>query len=148
MVIDRFNIADMGECVSLFKQAFSVEPWNEYWSDSQAKMRLECIYNTPYFFGLTVWEEAEILGFCMGNAEPYLAKKVFSLREICIKPNRQCNGIGSSLLVELINRLNIEGITDINLTTKPGSRLERFYLNNGFVKDELEALYTNASAIT
>ena len=147
-MINSFNFTDLGECVSLFKQAFSIEPWNENWTESQAKLRLECIFNTPYFFGLTVWEEEEILGFCMGNAEPYLAKKVFSLREICIKPDKQCNGIGSNLLAELVNRLNIEGITEVNLTTKPGSRVERFYLNNGFVKDELEALYINESAIT
>lgn len=71
---------DIDSCAKLFAQVFSSEPWREPWTDEHAYIRLSHFYNSKGFLGVLL--EERILGFALGNWEPFYFGNIFSLREM------------------------------------------------------------------
>ncbi len=132
MKYDNVDLTNIEACAELCCDAFSKAPWSEQWEYPQALDRLNGIFSTPDFIGLCVLERGEVVGFCMGNIEPFMEKKLYLLREMCISGKYQGKGIGTTLLQNLERKLSSEGVSGINLLTKPDTITEKFYLNNGY----------------
>lgn len=147
MQLKELKKKDISGCVDLFKEVFSLAPWNEEWTADQVIERLQCIADTPYYMGFSIQEGSNVLGFCMGNSEPYMSKKVFLLREMCVKPVLQGDGIGTMLLSHLEKSLLSQGINSIYLSTKPGSNTESFYLKHKYERNESESMYSKTIII-
>ena len=132
---------DLNICAEIFSRTFSSEPWNEKWSTTSALERLEHFYLSKGFYGI-VAEEDTVVGFVVGNSEPYYTGSIFYLREMCTDIDYQCKGVGKQLLLCLEDNLKSKLIHDIYLLTERNLPAAHFYQNRGFKIDENTGSYS------
>ena len=131
---------DIEGCAKLFTQVFSGEPWNEPWTKEQACNRLSHFYNSAGFLGVLI-EKEQILGFALGNWEPFYFGNMFYLREMCTAPEVQSQGIGGQVYSALENELIANSIKSIYLTTERQIPAASFYKRHGFQHSEDMGFY-------
>ncbi|KST66823.1 hypothetical protein BC008_36505 [Mastigocoleus testarum BC008] len=134
-------------CANLLVQVFNKEPWNESWSFDSARTLLWEIFHTPGFVGFVFCDRKkllqvdskmlqagqELLGFIAGYSEQSCNYRRFFLREICVRSDRQRQGIGKKLLRHLVETLSTMDINLIYLLTMKDGELKKFYTKNGFL---------------
>lgn len=127
-----FTTEHLDACANVFVEVFKDEPWNEHWTQQTAKMRLLETLNTPGFIGF-VLRHNEVLGFVVGYYEQWWDdSKHFYVKEICVRPGRQHQGIGTKLLHQLMNTLATMNVTLIYLLTIKEGQTEPFFVKNGY----------------
>jgi ribosomal protein S18 acetylase RimI-like enzyme len=119
-------------CAELYVNIFSAAPWNEQWTLETARMRLQDIFETPGFMGYLSYEMGSVAGFVMGNVEIYQQQRHCYIREICVHPVYQHQGIGSQLMQTIEKRCHAAGLDCIYLLTMRESPAEQFYRKLGF----------------
>lgn len=133
VIIREFTPDDLEPATDLYLRVFAAPPWNETWHPHMARARLLQIARTPNNRGLAMLgSEGEMLGFALGFIEPWKEGWEYYLKEMCIAPERQRQGLGSRLMRELGTRLAAEGIDRIYLLTARGDLSEAFYTKLGF----------------
>ena len=135
MQIREIKDEDLEACSSLYTRVFSESPWSEVWSQDIALTRLRHFYKSEVFFGLLV-EDKNILGFVLGNTEPFINDTWFYLREMCIDNKFQNQGIGTTLLSELKKHLTLKSVKNIYLATERDFPASYFYQKNGFLEEK------------
>ena len=130
------SLDDISVAAKLYITVFSHPPWEEYWDHNVACQRLAHIANCPGFHGISIWIERKLIGFCMGNIEPFNNTSYFYLKEVCVSHKYQNQGIGSIMLDELVNTLQKAQVDSIYLITQRQDQLEHFYKKNGFKQDD------------
>jgi aminoglycoside 6'-N-acetyltransferase I len=123
---------DLNRCAEIFVEVFKGPPWNEDWAVSIALCRLTEIAGTPGFVGLRSMSEGRTVGFVMGYLESFDTGGDFYLKEMCILPTMQRQGIGTALLDQLKTHLIEAGARKLYLLTERGGPAARFYEKNGF----------------
>jgi aminoglycoside 6'-N-acetyltransferase I len=78
LVTQTMKKSDLDNCSKIFSEEFSKDPWNEEWTPDEAYKVLLNILNTPGFIGLTTRANKELVGFIMGNVEPWLKGSFFT----------------------------------------------------------------------
>lgn len=131
MIIRAINKRDLKSCAALYAQVFASAPWLEPWTIEAAFNRLTYFYESLGFVGVLV-EKEDLIGFALGNAEPFHSGDLFYLREMCIAPNNQSQGLGRRVISELENELRSRNLQSIYLTTERDIPAAQFYINNGF----------------
>jgi len=131
---------DLHACAALFSEVFSSEPWNERWDESHALERLAHFYKSLGFFGVLA-EEGSIIGFTLGNIEPFNGSSIFYLREMCVKTNLQNQGIGGNILKALEEELSLHDVQSIYLGTRKSTPAAKFYEKSGFNYSDEDVLY-------
>ncbi len=126
-----FTEADLDSCIDLFIATFAGPPWNENWDRQLVRDRLSQIVHTPGFYGILV-EGNPIAGFAFGNSEPWHEGTHFNLKEMCIRPDLQRQGLGTRLLAHLSEQLKARDAKRIYLLTSRGDMTEAFYTKSGF----------------
>lgn len=132
MKIREISITDVDPCASLFVEIFSNPPWNETWSFEAAKKRLSDCANTPNFFGIMIEDFDQLHGFAFGNIQYYGIEKHYYLLELCIRTNRQREGIGSRILTFLKERMHKDGVSRIYTLTARDTPAHSFYEKLGY----------------
>ena len=133
--IYSFSSNDTEAAAKLYAKVFSKPPWKEHWDHHLACQRLEYIVNCPGFYGITIWIKKKLIGFCMGNTEPFNNDSYFYLKEVCVSSKYQNQGIGSIMLNGLVKDLQEVQVDSIYLITQRQDQLEYFYKKNGFKSD-------------
>lgn len=134
---------DLKACAQLFTQVFSSPPWNEPWNTEAALSRLQHFYDSKDFVGLVAeTEDQELLGFVLGNAEPFHFGEMFYLREMCVDTETQGKGIGKALNQALEEELKARNIRSIYLTTDNRIAAAEFYKKQGFRLSETMGFYS------
>ena len=133
MTFEQMNQSRMQDYVRVFLKAFGGAPWNEPWTCEQARMRLESFLNTPSAYGLSAEVDGEVVGFILGQFEPYYDGLRFYIQEFCCA--RQGGGIGTALLDELERQLKEKGVVRTYLMTIHGDSTEGYYHRRGYVTD-------------
>jgi aminoglycoside 6'-N-acetyltransferase I len=123
---------DLTSCAEVFVEVFNGPPWNEAWSVPSASPRLTEISGTPGFTGLKVLSGGLMVGFVMGYVESFDTGGDFYLKEMCILPEMQRQGIGTDLLDQLKAHLIETGARKLYLLTSRDGPAARFYEKNGF----------------
>lgn len=149
-VVRPFNEKDLEACVDLYVETFARPPWSETWDRTVVRARLDQITRTPHFFGLIAEkaaqsEEAEAaregweaerndvpVAFVLGYEEPWHQGSHFYLKEMCVHPDHQRQGIGSRLMESLTATLKERGAQRLYLLTSRGDLSESFYTKAGF----------------
>lgn len=121
----------LDDCARLFATVFSAPPWDEGWTLAAARARLAEILKTPGAAGLA-WVEEKPVGLVAGYCERDAGGHMFYLKEMCVRPDRQRQGIGARLLAAWEERLRKSGVRQIYLMTRRGGPAEAFYAANGF----------------
>ncbi|MFQ3786433.1 GNAT family N-acetyltransferase [Halomonas sp. A29] len=138
----RLELRDLKACAALFAQVFSAEPWSEPWGVDGALARLEHFHASPGFVGmLSLGDKGEVMGFVLGNLEPYLDCHLFYLREMCVASQRQGQGIGSQLYRALERELAERDVRAVYLATGRDIPAAGFYQGLGFRCSETMAFY-------
>ena len=123
--------SDIKNCAQLFSKVFSTEPWNEAWTEESAFKRLNHFSESEGFVGVLL-ECDGLMGFALGNTEPFHFGDMFYLREMCIDTHSQNLGYGHKLLEELEQCLEKMNVKSIYLTTDIETPASKFYQKNGF----------------
>lgn len=143
MKLRRIQEADIDSCAILFTQVFSSKPWNEEWNKDLALERLLHFYQSKGFIGI-IAEQESIIGFVLGNTEPFYFGSMFYLREMCTRTNLQNQGAGKKILEALEEELHTEGIQRIYLTTERTIPASSFYQKNGFNYSDKMGFYAKS----
>lgn len=131
---------DIENCAKLFTQVFSSEPWNEPWTNEHAYNRLSHFYSSKGFLGILLKKES-ILGFALGNLEPFYFGNMFYLREMCTDTDLQSQGIGGKVYAALEKELVAKSVKSIYLTTERDIPAASFYKKCGFNYSEKMGFY-------
>ncbi len=123
---------DLEPCGAVFLTVFNQPPWNEAWPVSAARGRIDELFNTPGFYGVSAADDTALLGFAMGYVEQWDRGKHFYLKEMCVTPERQRSGIGTVLIQVLCRDLVSMQIERLYLLTARESPAAQFYQRNGF----------------
>lgn len=140
MIIRTIKSQDLINCARLYADVFACKPWNEPWSVDAALDRLRHFYGSSGFVGLLA-EQDDLVGFALGNTEPFHTGSLFYLREMCIATKQQGQGFGPRVYRALEDELHSRGLQSIYLTTERDIPAAQFYLNNGFSYVEKMGFY-------
>ena len=141
MNLRNINAADLEECAQLYAAVFSAEPWSEAWSPETALARLSHFYRSAGFAGVLA-EQDGIIGFALGNSEPFYFGTLFYLREMCVHNAHQSQGVGSKVYLTLEEQLKSSFIRGIYLATERAIPAAQFYLGKGFGCSESMGFYS------
>lgn len=121
------------ECVDLFIDTFSREPWNDvYNSRKQVKDFFANHMANNYFLGFIGLIDKKVVALSIGMKKPWIEGMEYYIDEFCIGYDFQGNGIGSLFLKEIENLLVSENVKGMILNTERDYPSCRFYKKNGF----------------
>ena len=132
MHIHPFERPYLEPCVALFLTVFTRPPWNEDWAMTTAAARFTDLLHTPGFYGVIAIDATEMVGFAAGYTEHWARTQHFYLKELCVAPQHQRQGIGTTLLQTICTELAARGVERISLLTSRVSPAEDFYRKRGF----------------
>lgn len=128
---------DVNECIDLFIDTFSSEPWNDiYESREQVQVFILNHMNNNYFVGYIVKIDAKIVGLSLGFQKPWINGMEYYIDQFCVDCKNQGKGIGSQFIKLIEEDIEKLGMNAIILNTETGYPSENFYKKNGF--EELE----------
>lgn len=127
--VDQENIQDFS---GLYASVFNSAPWNDGWSASAIAERFASFSEYPTFFGLGHLSDEGPNGLAFGWSERWVNGWHFHLKEMCVAPNAQRQGLGGKLLLELEQCLRQRGIGRVFLETGSGAPARAFYERQGY----------------
>lgn len=133
---------DQNAAAKLMRAAFAAQPWNENWTEEHAREVLLEWMHFPGFVGFAALEDGHIVGVIFGRLERWEARRFFHLKEICVWPERQHTGIGTTLLTRLEQNLQERGVAKIYLHTTRESAAHGFYRSCGYATTEQMVMLT------
>jgi GNAT superfamily N-acetyltransferase len=134
-MIIEFNKEHINKSVEVHRNSFKENPWNEDWSKEASFERIEDLFNTPKFYGLIDVDNDEIRAVIMGHFERMHDGLYYFLNEMFVSPFYKHNGIGSSLIKALEERLKEKNCKLIFFFTSKELRVSDFYEKNGYKVD-------------
>lgn len=135
-MIRDLTIDDLEKMTNLFISVFTEEPWSEDWDRSLAQERLELFLNHPKMVSKGFFENDKLLGFGLGNIQPYQRERYFYLEEMCVENSVQGKGVGTQLWESLEKELKLSSVSSMSFLTLKETPAERFYEKRGCVSCE------------
>ena len=132
MIIKEMSLNDLEEIKQLFRSVFTVDPWNEDWSDEKQLdeyLRDIMEVRNPLVFGLY---EDELIGFSIGKIKHWCGGTEYFIEELCIRNEYQGKGYGKAFFSLIEEKLKEKGLNQIYLTTDRDVPAYHFYKKIGF----------------
>lgn len=121
------------ECVELYMDTFSKEPWNdEYESRQQVVDFFKNHTKNNYFLGYVAIRDEKIIALSIGMKKPWIKGMEYYIDEFCVSYLMQGQGIGSQFLKEIEKIIEVQGICGMILNTEKEYPSYNFYKKNGF----------------
>lgn len=129
----KLSIEYLEECIDLFIDTFSREPWNDKY-DSRGQVRDLFINHMTnnYFLGYIGLIDNKVIALSLGMKKPWINGMEYYINEFCIRYELQGKGIGSLFLKDIEDLLSNEGVDGMILNTEREFPSCRFYKKNGF----------------
>lgn len=139
MNIIRLSKDHIEECVDLFIDVFTKDPWNDtYDSREQVIGFFQNHIDNNYFVGYGLKDQNRMIAISLGMKKPWINGMEYYIDQFCVKTDLQGKGIGSYFLKLIEQDIRTEKMNAIILNTERGFPAEKFYLKNGFKSvDEL-----------
>lgn len=123
----------LDQCVDLFIQTFSQEPWNDvYKSREQVTTFFENHLKNNYFIGYIGIIDTQVIALSIGMMKPWINGMEYYIDEFCIATKLQGQGIGSKFLKLIEVDIKLQGMNGIILNTERSYPSKTFYEKNGF----------------
>jgi len=125
---------DIQAYCALFQRIFAQPPWNEAWTTGKIRVAVKKIMSKKGFIGITAEYESQPVGYVTGyrlRISPIIPSLCY-LDQLFVDDRYRGIGIGTSLLSQMVCRVNTRRDFGIVLLTKANSTAEQFYLQNGF----------------
>lgn len=131
--ISTFASKDLDDCVDLYLEVFSSDPWFDDWkSRDQVRKYLIELMKNPVFMGYAAYSNKKLLAVCLGHKRSWWSGKEYFIDELFVSNEVQGKGLGTYLLDYVVDMLNMENCTRLTLLTNKNFPAEKFYLKNGF----------------
>ena len=135
--IEKMMSEHIEECVDLFIDVFTREPWNDvYDSREQVVQFFENHIANNYFVGYIMKNADEVIATSLGSKKPWIKGMEYYIDQFCVKADYQRHGIGGRFLELIEKNIHANGMNAIILNTEKGFPSEKFYLKNGFCSFE------------
>jgi len=128
------------EFASLYVAVFNAPPWNDGWSTTAVVERLQSFAGNPAFKGFGLKSQGEEVALVLGWRERWIHSWEFHVKEMCVHPDRQGQGIGTHLIQLLEEELYSEGVSAITLQTGSNTPAKAFYEGLNFKAIGLSSL--------
>ena len=139
MYLEQMTKDDIDECIDLFIDTFSKEPWNDEFESRKPVIDFFVNhFNNNYFVGYVLKDRGHIVAISLGMKKPWIKGMEYYIDQFCVKYDLQGKGIGSEFLRLIEKDMRLKEMNAIILNTERGFPSEKFYLKNGF--DKLEEL--------
>ena len=133
LTLIELNESYLSQMADLYREAFSGEPWNDDWSDTnQLNEYMKDIskgYNALNY-GLMI--DGMLVGMSVGKISHWWEGTNYNIEELCIAPSYQGQGIGSEFLELIEQSAREKGLAGIFLQTDNDMPSYRFYHKNGY----------------
>lgn len=121
------------QCVDLFIDTFSREPWNdEYDSRQQVKDFFINHMKNNYFLGYIGLIDNKVAALSIGMKKPWICGLEYYIDEFCVSHDFQGKGVGSLFLKNVEELLSDENVEGMILNTEREYPSYKFYIKNGF----------------
>lgn len=130
----ELTIEDLETLMNKYIIYYNAEGGN--WTYDLAKKRLEQIFLIPYFYGIGLYNESELLGFAIGWFKQFDDIQLFYVEEILVFREYQNKGLGSKILQELESLVKKQGAQKIDLSTTYEDTHQKFYSRLGYKKSD------------
>ena len=132
--IKRIDENLIDDCVSVYLEAFSQEPWNEKYEPERVENYFRDFMSGNICFGLALCEDNNVIGVLLGMIIPSADSDYARIEDFCIHPKMQSMGYGSKFLDLLKSYLSDSPVDCILLNTVRGFPSHKFYMKNGFTE--------------
>jgi GNAT superfamily N-acetyltransferase len=133
MIVKKLEEYMIDECVDLYIDTFSREPWNDVF---ESRVQVLNFFNNHiknnYFLGYVAIIDEKITALSIGMKKPWIEGMEYYIDEFCVSYSMQGNGIGSEFLKEIEKMNELKGVNGIILNTEKGYSSYDFYIKNGF----------------
>lgn len=128
-----FDKSMLQECVDLYQQVFSKEPWLDCDERSDVESYFINFYNLNKFAGYVLKKDDKIIALSLGFLKPWIKGEEYYIDQFCVDYSCQGKGIGSFLLNSIKNDLAQKNIHAMMLNTEKDYPSYQFYIKNGFL---------------
>lgn len=133
MEVKRMERHMKDECVRVYMDTFSKEPWNDvYESKEPVENYFDNFFDNNYFLGYVIVEDDKIEGISVGMKKPWYGGVEYYIDELCVSYEKQGTGMGSFFLDKIEENLKDQGLNGIILNTDKDFPAFDFYVKNGF----------------
>lgn len=133
LVFRQIGMAEKELAKALFRSVFTIEPWNDDWSDPvQLDLYLTDLMGQSNSLTYGLFEDEQLIGLSMGRVKHWFSGTEYSIDEFCIRTDRQGLGLGTIFLRKIENAAREAGLTHLFLQTEKTVPAYDFYLKNGF----------------
>ena len=119
----------------LFTSVFTIEPWNDDWSNQeQLDLYLSDLVGQSNSLTYGLFEAGELIGVSMGRIRHWYSGTEYYIDELCVRTDKQGNGIGTYFVNEIEKAIKEIGLVQIFLQTESSVPAYGFYQKNGFLE--------------
>lgn len=135
--LKRIGLNEKSQIKKLFKDVFTNEPWNDDWSDEeQLNMYMNDLIGQSYSLTYGLYDSDELIGLSMGYIKHWFRGTEYYIDELCIRTDRQGEGIGTFFMNEIEKAIGSIGIKKIFLQTDTFAPAYEFYKKRGFIEEK------------
>ena len=122
-----------GKSCKIIKDAFSVEPWNDNWTDENTfYMYIKDIMGNANSLSLGLYDDDILIGIALGRLKHWYDGIEFCIDDLCIKTSHQGKGAGTQFLKLIKQYSRGNHYKEISLRTDRTASAYHFYKTNGF----------------
>lgn len=133
LVFKKLKKRMIDECVDLYIDTFSREPWNDVFDSRDMITKFfHKHYKNNYFVGYVAKLDKKIVALSIGMKKPWKEGLEYYIDEFCVSDQLQGRGIGSWFMNKIEEDIEMRGMCAIMLNTVKGYPAQRFYEKNGF----------------
>lgn len=144
MEIRELNMSDIESVKRLMIDIFSVEPWNDVWTDDKLHTYIRELMGNENSLSFGVYQDEVLIGIALGRLKSWYEGTEYWIDEFGIASEMQCRGAGTKFLTELEYLLKGRGVKHIVLLTERSVPAYRFYLKNGFSEQQETVFFVKA----
>ncbi|WP_010296623.1 GNAT family N-acetyltransferase [Clostridium senegalense] len=123
----------LDQCVDLFINTFSKEPWNDVYDSRDPVVNFfNNHFNNNYFLGYVAMLDDKIVALSVGMKKPWIEGMEYYIDQFCVSYEVQGKGIGSWFMKEIEKNIKNQGMNGMILNTEKGYPAQKFYEKNGF----------------
>ena len=136
MRIREMNVEDIGACADILCSVYNNELWMCRWDKETAVEYLKDFFENKKFVGYVAEEEGEVIAGIFAHEKVWWNSSEVFVEEMFVTPEKQGNGIGTSLLQQVEEYVKKHNLAGITLSTNKYAPAPKFYEKNGFVHCE------------
>ncbi|MBU5228033.1 GNAT family N-acetyltransferase [Clostridium senegalense] len=123
----------LDQCVDLFINTFSKEPWNDVYDSRDPVVNFfNNHFNNNYFLGYVAMLDDKIVALSVGMKKPWIEGMEYYIDQFCVSYEMQGKGIGSWFMKEIEKNIKNQGMNGMILNTEKGYPAQKFYEKNDF----------------